>query len=116
MRGFDVEQYLLSPVQLGIPNSRLRYYCLASTRATEDKGRIVAIQETLPQDSLPSTTPSIPMASAQEGEGSTLHPLSEYLVSHEVAILVCFLSLPLRLGKHTLHTSITRCPRFGGHT
>ncbi|CAM9199294.1 unnamed protein product, partial [Discosporangium mesarthrocarpum] len=29
-RGFDVEQYLLSPMQLGVPNSRLRYFCLAT--------------------------------------------------------------------------------------
>lgn len=81
-RGFDVEQYMLSPVQLGIPNTRLRYYCLASRGESEDGGRIVAIQDSLPQGSLASLTPSTPMESAHERDGSTLRPLSEYLVSH----------------------------------
>lgn len=70
-RGFDVEQYLLSPVQLGIPNTRLRYYCLASRRHTDGDGRVSAIKESLPQNSpLQPDEPTVP-----------LRPLSEFLVS-----------------------------------
>lgn len=27
--GFDFQQFLLSPISIGVPNSRLRYYCIA---------------------------------------------------------------------------------------
>lgn len=72
-RGFDVEQYLLSPVQLGIPNTRLRYYCLASRRNTDGKGKgkVAAIKESLPQNSLPRP----------DEQTVPLRPLSEFLVS-----------------------------------
>eukprot|EP00752_Nemacystus_decipiens_P006358 g5732.t1 len=70
-RGFDVEQYLLSPVQLGIPNTRLRYYCLASKRYTDGNGRIAAIDESLPQNS--------PLQ--LDERAVSLRPLSEFLDS-----------------------------------
>lgn len=69
-RGFDVEQYLLSPVQLGIPNSRLRYYCLASRRNTDGAGKVTAVTESVPQNSL----------LRQDGGAVPLRPLYEYLV------------------------------------
>ncbi|CAM9657233.1 unnamed protein product, partial [Choristocarpus tenellus] len=37
-RGYEVEQYLLSPVQLGVPNTRLRYYLTASRRDGRGEG------------------------------------------------------------------------------
>lgn len=70
-RGFDVEQYLLSPVQLGIPNTRLRYYCLASRRHADGHGKVAPIAESLPRNSsLQPDEPTVP-----------LRPLSEFLVS-----------------------------------
>ncbi|CAN0505798.1 unnamed protein product, partial [Scytosiphon promiscuus] len=48
LRGFRVEQYLLSPVHLGIPNTRLRYFCLASRCSVEGEGEVGPIQESLP--------------------------------------------------------------------
>ncbi|XP_065192111.1 tRNA (cytosine(38)-C(5))-methyltransferase-like [Sycon ciliatum] len=33
---YNVEEYLLSPIQCGVPNSRLRYYLLASRNVTSD--------------------------------------------------------------------------------
>lgn len=75
VRGFDVEQYLLSPIQLGIPNTRLRYYCLASrrTRSTDGrrKGNIAPIKESLPQN---------PLLQPDE-QTVPLRPLSEFLAS-----------------------------------
>ncbi|CAM9347502.1 unnamed protein product [Scytosiphon promiscuus] len=67
-RGFDVEQYLLSPVQVGIPNTRLRYYCLASRRNV-DGGKVTAVQGSLPPSS----------RLRQDGDKLPLRPLSEYL-------------------------------------
>lgn len=75
-RGFDVEQYLLSPVQMGIPNTRLRYYCLASRRHADGEGKIAPIKKSLPRNSL-----------IQPDEQTVpLRPLSEFLVSTAVLI------------------------------
>lgn len=62
---------MLSPVQLGIPNTRLRYYCLASRRHSDGEGEVTAIQESLPQNVLRK----------QDETPVTLRPLSEFLVS-----------------------------------
>ncbi|CAM9548558.1 unnamed protein product [Ectocarpus sp. 6 AP-2014] len=62
-RGFDVEQYLLSPNQLGIPNSRLRYYCLARRRNADGMGKATDVKKSFPQD-----VTAVP-----------LRPLSKYL-------------------------------------
>lgn len=34
--GFFFQEFLLTPTQFGIPNSRLRYYCLARRKPFED--------------------------------------------------------------------------------
>ncbi len=62
---------MLSPVQLGIPNTRLRYYCLASRRNGEGEGTVTAIQESLPRNGL-----------RKKDEATVaLRPLSDFLVS-----------------------------------
>lgn len=71
LRGFVVEQFLLSPMDLGVPNTRVRYYCLASRQNAEGEGEVAAIKKTLPQD--PSTAAGHP-------EGRGLRPLREFLV------------------------------------
>lgn len=72
MQGYRVEQYLLSPVHLGIPNTRLRYFCLASRRGGEGEGEIGPVQESLP---------AMPSTSTEPGqEKAHLRQLSEYLV------------------------------------
>lgn len=62
---------MLSPVQLGIPNTRLRYYCLASRRNAEGEGTVTTIQESLPRNDLLK----------QDETTMALRPLSEFLVS-----------------------------------
>ncbi|PHJ25430.1 dna methyltransferase, partial [Cystoisospora suis] len=37
VRGFQVEEFLVSPTQLGCPNTRVRYYCLAWQKGGEDR-------------------------------------------------------------------------------
>ncbi|CAM9523537.1 unnamed protein product, partial [Hapterophycus canaliculatus] len=69
-RGFNVEQYLLSPVQLGIPNTRLRFYCLASRQQVDGKGNVNAVEEALPSPS---------SLLQKDGGAAPLRPLSEYL-------------------------------------
>ncbi|CAM9516284.1 unnamed protein product, partial [Sphacelaria rigidula] len=72
-RRYDVEQYLLSPVQLGIPNTRLRYYCLATRRDTDTHGDVGAIRNYLPCHSAVTTT------AREENEDMPLRALSDYL-------------------------------------
>ena len=36
-RGYSVQEFLISPVELGIPNSRLRYYLLAKLNGAQNK-------------------------------------------------------------------------------
>ncbi|CDJ51901.1 DNA methyltransferase 2, putative [Eimeria brunetti] len=36
---YSVQHFLLSPTQIGIPNTRVRYYCLACRRATQNPQR-----------------------------------------------------------------------------
>lgn len=96
-RGFDVEQYLLSPVQLGIPNTRLRYYCLASKRNADGEGTVTAVRESLPWSSLVR----------QNGGVVPLRPLSEYLVRAVVLSLSARRVPPEYLGG-----SRHRCPRI----
>lgn len=69
-----MEQYLLSPVQLGIPNTRLRYYCLATRRNSDTHGDVAAIQNHLPCHSVVTT------AAQEENGDMPLRALSEYLV------------------------------------
>ena len=44
---FDFQEYLLNPTSVGVPNSRLRYYCLARRNIfkwhSKEKGEIVRI-------------------------------------------------------------------------
>lgn len=75
-----MEQYLLSPVQLGIPNTRLRYYCLASRHGTDGDGNISIIRE-LPPDSLASCSSVEALERTPQQGGLGLRPLSEFLVS-----------------------------------
>lgn len=78
LRGFRVEQYLLSPVHLGIPNTRLRYFCLASRCGVEGEEEVGPIQE-----SLPCHISARPPASSERAPGQEkvhVRPLSEYLV------------------------------------
>ena len=52
--GFKTQEYLLCPRQLGIPNSRLRYYLIASkNKLFESKEQLISnLQEIKPQASL----------------------------------------------------------------
>lgn len=41
---YTIEEYLLSPTQLGIPNTRVRYYCLAYLTTKASRGNTSAIK------------------------------------------------------------------------
>ncbi|PFH35032.1 hypothetical protein BESB_059190 [Besnoitia besnoiti] len=60
-QGYRVEEFLLSPTQLGFPNTRVRYYCLAWRPP----------QATKPSD---ARSPTRDAASADAGRGDALSP------------------------------------------
>lgn len=75
-----MEQYLLSPVQLGIPNTRLRYYCLAERRGIGTKGHIAAVEHSAP---FPA---ALENAVQWSDGGMSLRALSDYLVGCRLEI------------------------------
>ena len=55
-RGFEIHQFILTPTQMGIPNSRPRYYCVAVRRNNNSVGVVHELKLSLPGCSIDDPT------------------------------------------------------------
>ncbi|KAG9326692.1 hypothetical protein KVV02_002888 [Mortierella alpina] len=62
--GYEFQELLITPLQIGIPNSRMRYYCLA--RKTLNVGSFVQPVTNTLIGYIPSLTPPLPSSSSQD--------------------------------------------------
>ncbi|EIN13227.1 S-adenosyl-L-methionine-dependent methyltransferase [Punctularia strigosozonata HHB-11173 SS5] len=86
--GYETRELLLTPLQFGVPNSRLRYYLLAKLRTTSPPPQITdhsAVLRHIPGlgedwvDPRSIDQNNGPLGEAQPAEGSKVHALCRYL-------------------------------------
>lgn len=85
--GFEFQEFLLSPTEIGVPNTRLRYYCLA--RRTPFSFKSSAILEKLPNSTYESQNPTtiesfLPELNSLQNEAEYL--LADDLLSKRASI------------------------------
>jgi hypothetical protein len=87
--GYDVTEFLLTPLQFNIPNSRMRYYLLARLRnaTSSRKGTSVVLRHIPglgddwidPRGTYPEFTPSDDDSSTASRAGPVIHELRRYI-------------------------------------
>jgi tRNA (cytosine38-C5)-methyltransferase len=78
-KGYTVQQYMLSPTQIGIPNTRLRYYCLARLDSTAG-GELQPLQYEFPGANTCSEQHTV----ARYLEQLSAQDVQQYLVEEKV--------------------------------
>ena len=85
--GFQCQEFLLNPLDLGIPNSRLRYYLLAKRK---EEQWCFQSQNSLIQD-FSILSPHLSIFGLDLGDGNNKKKISEYLEALDSAELESFL-------------------------
>ncbi|VEN60103.1 unnamed protein product [Callosobruchus maculatus] len=87
--GYTFQEFLLSPQQFGIPNSRLRYYCLAKKLPERFSFQITDLRQSLPGNA--ETTECFPISSILEDNVNEKFYLSDSILEKYCNIFdICY--------------------------
>ena len=80
-RSYKVGHFHLTPTQVGIPNDRPRYFCLAvqEKEATKSEGQLVSHEDAQQPPEIQTSVPSLGVPGAHEVEVGSLPQISEFL-------------------------------------